>query len=129
MENICFFPPLKVFFLRRNLCLSIQEILLALALIGVRSSEFQGGKLRFEAPFCCFCKKISSSQQFLFILCSQEMYFLGDSAVATLLRVKDTKEHIAKNRSFFTRTKVPLTNNCFSMHKIILRKIKYFPKN
>ena len=61
MENICFFPPLKVVFLRRNLCLSIQEILLALALIGVSSSEFQGGKLRFEAPFCCFCKKISSS--------------------------------------------------------------------
>ena len=34
-----------------------------------------------------------------------------------------------KNRSFFIMTKVPLQNNCFSMQKIILRKIKYFAKN
>ena len=50
-ENICVFPALKTIFSQGEICTLVQEILLAVAPIGLSRFEFQGGILQRKRNF------------------------------------------------------------------------------
>lgn len=105
------------------MCTLVQKtLLLTISPIGVNSSEFQGGKLNFDA---IFVRKLPFSRQICFpgsILLfeikvlprerNDRYTFPGESAHTWILEAKGTEEHIPKVTS--PVTKVTASGQCHS---------------